>query len=177
MLRLLNPCRCTQACSDLDQIHVPHLLYLHLLLAPQMLIYLSLFIKVGLTKLSICNNTLNEDMGHLKYFLGIEIVHNKSGVSLCEWKYATDLLKDTRLLGMKPVDTPIDINSSVWDDTGEFFEDKAKYRRLVGKLIYLTITRLDIFFAIGIVSHFMDKLRILKYIKKEKSCHLREMDN
>ncbi|KAL0423663.1 UNVERIFIED_CONTAM: Retrovirus-related Pol polyprotein from transposon RE1 [Sesamum radiatum] len=52
--------------------------------------------------------------------------------------------------------------------------DKTKYRRLVGKLIYLAVTRPDISFAIGLVSQFMDKprsvnweaaIRILKCIK------------
>ncbi|KAL0337694.1 UNVERIFIED_CONTAM: putative mitochondrial protein [Sesamum calycinum] len=60
------------------------------------------------------------------------------------------------------------------NDDDNYLEDKTKYRRLVGKLIYLTVTRPDISFAFGLVSHFMDKprlvhwevaLRILKYIK------------
>ncbi|XP_042056507.1 secreted RxLR effector protein 161-like [Salvia splendens] len=69
----------------------------------------------------------------------------------------------------------MEVDPSVWDDSGEFLEDKAKYRRLVGKLIYLTVTRLDISFDVGLVSHFLDKpkqvhwdavIRILQYIKK-----------
>ncbi|KAK4395911.1 Retrovirus-related Pol polyprotein from transposon RE1 [Sesamum angolense] len=53
-------------------------------------------------------------------------------------------------------------------------KDKAKYTQLVGKLIYLIVTRPDISFAVGIVSQFMDRprtihweaaLRILKYVK------------
>ncbi|KAL0454779.1 UNVERIFIED_CONTAM: Retrovirus-related Pol polyprotein from transposon RE2 [Sesamum latifolium] len=78
------------------------------------------------------------------------------------------------LLGTKPVDTLIDSNPDFWNDDGNYLEDKIKYRRLVGKLIYLTVTRPDISFAVGLVSQFMDKprsvhweaaLRILKYIK------------
>ncbi|RDX62509.1 putative mitochondrial protein, partial [Mucuna pruriens] len=58
---------------------------------------------------------------------------------------------------------------------GEPYSDPERYRRLVGKLIYLTITRPDISFAVGVVSQFMQApcvdhwtavLRILKYIKK-----------
>lgn len=48
---------------------------------------------------------------------------------------------------MKPVDTPMGIKLSVWDGSGEFFENKAKYRRLVGKFIYLNVTRPKISFA------------------------------
>ncbi|RDX80809.1 hypothetical protein CR513_38594, partial [Mucuna pruriens] len=58
---------------------------------------------------------------------------------------------------------------------GEPYSNPERYRRLVGKLIYLTITRPDISFAVGVVSQFMQApcvdhwtavLRILKYIKK-----------
>ncbi|RDX85256.1 putative mitochondrial protein, partial [Mucuna pruriens] len=58
---------------------------------------------------------------------------------------------------------------------GEPYSDPQRYRRLVGKLIYLTITRLDISFAVGVVSQFKQApcvdhwaavLRILRYIKK-----------
>ncbi|KAL0419489.1 UNVERIFIED_CONTAM: Retrovirus-related Pol polyprotein from transposon RE2 [Sesamum radiatum] len=68
----------------------------------------------------------------------------------------------------------MDSNPDFWNDDGNYLEDKTKYRRLVGKLIYLTVTRPDISFAVGLVSQFMDKprsvhweaaLRILKYIK------------
>lgn len=82
------------------------------------------------------------------------------GISLCQHKNVIDSLKETGLLGSKPIDTPMDINPGVWDDSGEFFKDKAKYRRLVGKLLYLTITRRsrpNISFAVGVVGRLMDK--------------------
>lgn len=127
------------------------------------------------TKTYLQQHFVIKDMGRPKYFLGIEIAHSKSGVSLCQQKYAIDLLKETGLLGTKPADTPMDVNPSVWDDNGELLEDKAKYRRLVGKLIYLTVTLPDISFAVGLVSRFLDEpkkahwdaaIRILRYIKK-----------
>ncbi|KAL0405896.1 UNVERIFIED_CONTAM: Retrovirus-related Pol polyprotein from transposon RE2 [Sesamum latifolium] len=97
-----------------------------------------------------------------------------NGVSLSQRKYACDLLQEAGLLGTKSVDTPMDSNPDFWNDDGKYLKDKTKYRRLVDKLIYLTVTRPDISFAIGLVSQFMDKprsvhweaaLRILKYIK------------
>lgn len=96
-----------------------------------------------------------KDMGRPKYFLGIEIAHGKSGISLYKQKYATELLKETRLLGAKPANTPMDVDPSVWDDSGKLLEDKAKYRWLVGKLFYFIVTRPDISIAVGLVSRFL----------------------
>ena len=59
-------------------------------------------------------------------------------------------------------------------DEGEFVDDPDTYRRLVGKVIYLTITLPNISYAFSIVSHFMTSPRvphmnaiihILKYLK------------
>ncbi|KAL0336490.1 UNVERIFIED_CONTAM: Retrovirus-related Pol polyprotein from transposon RE2 [Sesamum radiatum] len=117
---------------------------------------------------------VTKDLGRPRYFLGIEIAHSKHGISLSQRKYVCDLFQKTGLLGTKPVDTPMDSNPDFLNDDGNYLEDKTKYRRLVGKLIYLTVTRPDISFAVGLVSQFMDKprlvhweaaLRILKYIK------------
>jgi len=58
---------------------------------------------------------------------------------------------------------------------GESFSDPEIYRRLIGKLIYLSITRPDLFFAIGVISPFMQDpcvdhwnvvMCILRYLKK-----------
>lgn len=60
-------------------------------------------------------------------------------------------------------------------DDGLLFENPERYRRLVGKLIYLTVTRPDLTLALGVVSQFMQNPRqdhweafcpILRYLKK-----------
>ena len=44
--------------------------------------------------------------------------------------------------------TPIDIDADLWDEIGFLFDDVSLYRRVIGKFIYLTATRLDIAYAI-----------------------------
>jgi len=69
----------------------------------------------------------------------------------------------------------MDPNQKLMADQGEPYSDPERYRRLVGKLIYLTIIRPDISFAVGVVSQLMQDphvdhwkavIHILQYIKK-----------
>ncbi|RVW97006.1 Retrovirus-related Pol polyprotein from transposon RE2 [Vitis vinifera] len=115
-----------------------------------------------------------KDLGKLKYFLGIEIAQSSSGVVLSQRKYALDILEETGMLDCKPVDTPMDPNVKLVPGQGEPLGDPGRYRRLVGKLNYLTITRPDISFHVSVVSQFLQSpcdshwdvvIRILRYIK------------
>ena len=59
-------------------------------------------------------------------------------------KYTLDILADAGMLNYKPVDTPMDSNVKLVPGQGEPLRDLGRYRRLVGKLNYLTIVELDI---------------------------------
>ena len=87
-----------------------------------------------------------KDLGQLKYFLGIEVSHSKSGISLCQRKYCLDLLSDSGFIGSKPVSTPSDPAVKLHNDSSTPFSDVPAYRRLIGRLIYLNNTRPDITF-------------------------------
>ena len=115
-----------------------------------------------------------KDLGHLRDFLGIEVARSKYGVSLSQRKYLTYLLSESGMLGARPAETPMDSNVKFEAEQGELCSAPGRYRRLVGKLIYLTVTRPDIAFAVGVVSQFMHAprqphweavCRILRYLK------------
>ena len=65
-----------------------------------------------------------------------------------------DLLSETGKLEVKPCNSPM-VPSVHLTKEGEIFEDSERYRRLVGKLNYLTITRPDIAYSVSVVSLYM----------------------
>ena len=99
-------------------------------------------------------------MGSLKYFLGLEIARSKHGIFLSQRKYALSLLEDTGFLGSKPASLPMDPYVKLSNEDGELLSDIYQYRRLIGRLLYLTISRPDIAFAVNKLSQFVSKARV-----------------
>ena len=80
-----------------------------------------------------------------------------------------------------PVATPMELSSKLSKFEGGDRVDASKYRSLVGSLRYLTCTRPDIAYSVGIVSRFMEEpkyshlkaiKRILRYIRGTESLGL-----
>jgi len=81
-----------------------------------------------------------------------------------------------------PLSTSMEQNLRLTSKEGNQFEDATKYRYHVGSLIYLTTTRSNITFAIGILSRFMQKLckghwcdakRVQRYLKETQDFGLK----
>jgi hypothetical protein len=96
-----------------------------------------------------------KDLGPLNYFLGLEISSSSDGYYLTRAKYISDLLSRANLTDSKIVDTPTELNTRLTPHDGEPLRDFTLYRHLVGSLVYLTVTRPDISYAVHQVSQFM----------------------
>ena len=84
-----------------------------------------------------------KDLGTLKYFLGLEVARIAKGLFLCQRKYTLDLA-NTGLLASKPTSIPMEQSEKFSSFSGDPVSDPSQYRRLIGKLLYLTLTRPDI---------------------------------
>jgi hypothetical protein len=83
------------------------------------------------------------------------------------------------MMGCKPISIPMEQNVKLNAYEGDLSEDITMYRRIVGSLIYMTITRPYLSYVVGVVSQFMQTPRkphldavrcILRYIKHTLQC-------
>nr|KYP68722.1 Retrovirus-related Pol polyprotein from transposon TNT 1-94 [Cajanus cajan] len=93
-----------------------------------------------------------KDLGNLKYFLGLELARGSKGLFICQIKYTLDILNECGMLGCKPTSIPMEQNHRLALATGSPFPEPSQYRRLIGRLIYLTITQLEITYSVHILS-------------------------
>lgn len=132
-------------------------------------------IEIQKLKERLQSNFKVRDLGNLKFFLGIEVARTKSGIYLSQRKYVLELLEDFGLLGSCPSKTPMEQNLKLTNSDGELISNVSSYRRLIGRLLYLTVTRPDIAYCVQTLSQFLNEprqphylaaIRILHYLKR-----------
>ena len=115
-----------------------------------------------------------KDLGSLKYFLGLEIARSDKGISLNQRKYVLEVLKEAGMVGCKPAKTPMEQQLKLSKGDGELLKELGQFRRLIGKLMYLTPSRSDITYSVHRLSQFLSQpriphmkvaTRILQYLK------------
>nr|GEV43342.1 ribonuclease H-like domain-containing protein [Tanacetum cinerariifolium] len=134
-------------------------------------------VEIAKFKHFLSNRFKIKDLGELKYFLCIEVLKVSGGWCLSQRKYCLELLHDFGLLACRPVLTPLPENIILaYKETekDKFLVNITSYQRLVGKLIYLTLARPTISYAVHCLSqhmhaplksHFDIALRLPKYLK------------
>jgi hypothetical protein len=93
-------------------------------------------------------------MGELTFFLGIQVKQTKQGTFVHQAKYTKDLMKKFNIAELKPVSTPMSSAASLGLDEDDEAMYQREYRSMIGSLLYLTATRSDIQFTVGLCARF-----------------------
>ena len=104
-----------------------------------------------------------KDLEHLSYFLDLEITHSTDGLYITQAKYTFELLSRVGLTDSKTVDTLIEFNAHLTPSGGKPLSNPSLYRCLVGSLIYLTVTRPNISYAVHQVNQYLPASRLSHY--------------
>jgi hypothetical protein len=113
-------------------------------------------------------------MGELTFFLGIQVKQMKQGTFVHQARYTKDLMKKFNMAELKLVSTPMSSSASLGPDKDGEAVEQREYRSMIGSLLYLTATRPDIQFAVGLCAHFQASpcsshrttvQRIFRYLK------------
>nr|GEV84348.1 retrovirus-related Pol polyprotein from transposon TNT 1-94 [Tanacetum cinerariifolium] len=134
----------------------------------------------GSTKKEICiafekyEKFQMSSMGELTFFLGLQVKQNKDGKFISQDKYIAEILKKFGFTKVKTASTPMGTQKPMLKDKDGKEVDVHMYRSMIGLLMYLTSSSLDIMFAVCActryqvnpkVSHLHDVKRIFRYLK------------
>jgi hypothetical protein len=109
----------------------------------------------------------------MNYFLGLEVKQTVEGIFISQSKYARDLVKRFGLDGKSRARTPMSTSVKISSDLAGKSVDPSLYRSMIGSLLYLTASRPDIAFSVGVCarfqanpkeSHLTAVKRIIKYV-------------
>jgi hypothetical protein len=113
-------------------------------------------------------------MGELTFFFGIQVKKMEQCTFVHQAKYTIDLMKKFNMAELKPISTSMSSAVSLDPDKDGEAVDQREYRSMIGSHLYLTVTRPDIQFAVGLCVHFqasplslhrMAVQRIFRYLK------------
>jgi hypothetical protein len=102
------------------------------------------------------------------------VKQKKQGTFVHQAKYTKDLMKKLNMAELKLVSTPMSSVASLGPDEDGDVVDQREYKSMIGSLLYLTATRPDIQFAVGLCARFQSNprsshrtavQRIFRYLK------------
>ncbi|GJT87265.1 retrovirus-related pol polyprotein from transposon TNT 1-94 [Tanacetum coccineum] len=87
-------------------------------------------------------------MGQMSFFLGLQVSQNPGGIFINQSKFALEILKKFGMDSCDPIDTPMVDRLKLDEDPLGIPVDHTRFRSMVGSLMYLTINRPDLVFAV-----------------------------
>ncbi|GKB39851.1 putative ribonuclease H-like domain-containing protein [Tanacetum coccineum] len=116
----------------------------------------------GSTKKSLCTEFKDcmhkrfqmSSMGELIFFLGLQVKQQPGGIFISQNTYVADILKKFDFWCIRTASTPIESNKPLIKDADGEYVDVHVYRSMIGSLMYLTASRLDIMLAIYACARF-----------------------
>ena len=115
-----------------------------------------------------------KDLGLMHYFLVLEVWQSLEGIFLNQGRYVVEILKRFNMLECKVMATPMESNLKLLADDSSKLVDVTHYRQIIGSLMYLTNTRLNICFAVNTLSQYLVQPRwvhlvvakhVMRYLK------------
>ena len=112
-------------------------------------------------------------VGKLTFFLGLQVKQNKEGIFISQEKYARNIVKKFGLDFKKHASTPMSSSTKLNVDSSRVEVSPTLYRSIIGSLLYLTASRLDIAFSVGVRAQYQPPLkeshltmveRIIRYV-------------
>nr|GEX66339.1 uncharacterized mitochondrial protein AtMg00810-like [Tanacetum cinerariifolium] len=126
-------------------------------------------INFGSTKKSLCiefeglmhKKFQMSSMGELTFFLGLQVMQRDDGIFISQDKYMADILKKFNFSSVKTASTLIKTNKAFLKDEEAEDMDVYLYRSMIGSLMYLTASRLDIIFVVCACARFQVTPKVL----------------
>ncbi|GKE96820.1 retrovirus-related pol polyprotein from transposon TNT 1-94 [Tanacetum coccineum] len=117
------------------------------------------------TNTALCNEFANSMttkfkmsmMGHMSFFLGLQISQSPRGIFLNQLKYASEIIKKYGLLTSDSVDTPMVEKNKLDKDLRGIPIDATLYRSMIRSLMYLTSNRPDLIYAVCLCARYQAK--------------------
>nr|GEY03478.1 putative ribonuclease H-like domain-containing protein [Tanacetum cinerariifolium] len=93
-------------------------------------------------------------MGELTFFLGLQVQQKEEGIFINQDKYVGEILKKFGFFSIRSASTPMETHKPLTKDENGEDVDVYLYRSVIGSLMYLTSSRLDIMFSVCACSRF-----------------------
>ncbi|KAI3827539.1 hypothetical protein L1987_01616 [Smallanthus sonchifolius] len=99
-------------------------------------------------------------MGELNFFLGLQVKQVPNGIFISQSIYVKSILERFKMANCSSARTPMQVHHQMTLDKDGQDTDQHQYRAMIGSLMYLTASRLDIMFEVCLYARFQAALKI-----------------